>query len=363
MNLATSDHHLVPAVDVSIIVPFHRDLAVLRRVLAPFRARPAYTEIVIAADGPTAEDWESVARDAGARGVQLPVRSGPAAARNRAAELAVGRILMFVDGDVIAAPDALDRMLAVMREHPDVAAVFGTYDAAPEDAGFVSQYKNLSHRYVHCTTTREARTFWAGLGAVRADAFRAVGGFDESFRRPCVEDIELGYRLTGAGYRIVVEPAIEGKHLKRWTLVSSIRSDIVDRGLPWTQLLLRVRSTQRDLNLTSSLRLSVVASYLLALLAALAAVWPPAAMIAVVPLLALLILNRQYYRYFLELRGWWFAARVVPMHFVHHLCNGISFLAGTVLYHLQRMFRWTLPGSLPARTTEESRGGHTVVGA
>jgi GT2 family glycosyltransferase len=363
VNLAIFGQYLFSVADISIIVPFHRNVAMLQRVLAPFQDRPASAEIVIAVDGPTSEDWEPVAREVGARGVQLPVRSGPAAARNRAAEGAAGRILMFVDGDVIAAPDALDRVLTVMREEPGVAAVFGAYDASPEEAGFVSQYKNLSHRYVHCTTAREARTFWAGLGAVRAEAFRAVGGFDESFRRPCVEDIELGYRLTGAGYRIVVEPSIQGKHLKRWTVGSAIRSDIIDRGIPWTQLLLRVASSQRDLNLTSGLRLSVIASYLLVLLAVLAIRWPAAGVVAAVPLMALLILNRQYYRYFRDLRGWWFAARVVPLHFVHHLCNGVSFLAGTLLYQLRRRFRWTLPGSLPSSSAENSRRERPVFGA
>jgi hypothetical protein len=32
-------------------------------------------------------------------------------------------------------------------------------------------------------------------GVVRREAFMLVGGFDESYTRPCIEDIELGYRL------------------------------------------------------------------------------------------------------------------------------------------------------------------------
>jgi GT2 family glycosyltransferase len=349
--------------DISVIIPFHRNLALLDRVLAPFRDRPASVELVIAVDGPTDEDWESVARDFSARTVQLPVRSGPAAARNRGAALATGNVLVFVDGDVIAAPDAVDRIGAVLRENPGAAAVFGAYDDAPDAPSFVSQFRNLSHRYVHCTTSREATTFWAGLGAVRADAFRAVNGFDESFTRPCVEDIELGYRLSSAGYRILVEPSIEGKHLKRWTFFSVIHSDVFDRGIPWTQLLLRVGSTQTDLNLTSRLRLSVVAAYLCVLLVALAVKWPVAGLLAVVPLLSLLMLNRHYYGYFADVRGWWFAARVVPLHFVHHLCNGVSFLTGAALFHVHRLFRLTLPGTLSLRTADQSPGSRATLGA
>lgn len=349
--------------EISIIIPFHRDVAVLRRVLEPFRDRPASIEVVIAVDGPSSEDWESVAREFGAVWVQLPVNGGPAAARNRGADMARGAILMFVDGDVIAAPDAIERICTVMREHPDAGAVFGAYDETPEAAGFVSQYRNLSHRYVHRTTSREARTFWAGLGAVRAHAFRAVGGFDESFTRPSIEDIELGYRLTAAGHRVLVEPTIEGKHLKRWTFWSSVRSDLFDRGIPWTQLLLRVKSRQTDLNLTTGLRLSVVASYLLVLFSSFAILSPVAGVLAVATLAALVTMNWKYYQYFATVRGWWFAARVVPLHFVHHLCNGVSFLTGSALFHAHRLFRWTLPGTLSLRSADHRPGGRATLGA
>jgi GT2 family glycosyltransferase len=350
-------------VDISLVIPFHRDAAMLRRVLAPFRSRPSSIEVVIAVDGPSGEDWGSVARDFRAVTVQQPVNGGPAAARNRGAAVAQGAVLVFVDGDVIAAPDAVERIQTVMRDRPDVDAVFGAYNDTPEAEGFISQYRNLSHRYVHCTTSCEAQTFWAGLGAVRAHAFHAVGGFDESFTRPSIEDIELGYRLTAAGYRILVEPAVEGTHLKRWTFASSVRSDLVDRGIPWTQLLLRVKSRQRDLNLTLGLRLSVVAAYLLVLFSMLAILWPIAGVFAVGALAVVLTLNREYYRYFAGIRGWRFAARVVPLHFVHHLCNGVSFLAGSALFYAHRLFRWTLPGTLCLRSADHRPGGRATLGA
>ena len=342
-------------IETSVIVPFHRNLTLLRRVLAPFRDRPGSVEVVIAADGAT-EDWRPLADACGAGSVVLPVRSGPAAARNRAAEVARGSVLLFVDADVVAAPDVLACVAAAFEADSGAAAVFGAYDDTPEATAFVSQYRNLSHRYVHCTTQREARTFWAGLGAVRTEAFRRVGGFDESFRRPCVEDIEFGYRLGDAGYRIFVDPGIRGKHLKRWTFTSSLRSDIWDRGIPWTQLLLRVGSRQTELNLTRRLRLSVVVAYLTVLLLAAAIVRPAALLLAGGALVALLALNWPYYCYFARVRGVWFAMRVVPLHFVHHLCNGLSFVAGFALFHARRLFRWRLPGSLPSRD-ESSRAG------
>src|SRR5512145_3332960 len=148
-------------------------------------------EIIVAADG-AAEDCRPLAASCQARVVEVPGPSGPACARNRAAAAATGDVFLFVDSDVVVAPDALPGLLDVLAGRPEIAGVFGAYDDAPAEPNFMSQYRNLSHAYIHEVGMPEAVTFWAGLGAVRAAAFRMVGGFDERFTRPSVEDIEFG---------------------------------------------------------------------------------------------------------------------------------------------------------------------------
>lgn len=323
----------------------------LRRVLAPFRDRDASTEVLVAGDGPIDPAWEAAVDDVRGRRIGWPAAQGPAVARNRAASVARGRYLLFVDGDVIAEPGVVARVEAYFAAHPETAAVFGAYDEAPEDPGFMSQYRNLQHRYVHRVNDREVRTFWAGLGAVHRDAFLAVGGYDERFRRPSVEDIDLGYRLTAAGVRIAIDPDLNGKHLKRWTFVSSLVSDVRDRGVPWTQLIKKYGGLTADLNLAWALRASVVGAYLvvLGLLGALVdrrALW-----VAAVAFPGVVALNLGYYSYFQRIRGTWFAVRVIGAHLVHHLCNGVSFVAGHALYWTARYggvtTRWTLPRTPP----------------
>lgn len=339
----------MPAI-TTVIVPFHRNLSMLRRVLEPFRDRAATTELLIAADG-AIEDWQALAGGFQAESIGWPTAAGPATARNRAASVARGRYLLFVDGDVIAEPGVVERVERFFAAHPDTSAVFGAYDDSPEAPGFMSQYRNLQHRYVHCNSARDARTFWAGLGAVRAEAFRAVGGYDERFRRPSVEDIDLGYRLHASGASIRIDPELNGKHLKRWTFTSTIVSDVRDRGVPWTQLILRHGGLTTDLNLVWGLRISVICAYLVVLLAIGALVDPRLLWALPVPVGLLLVLNRSYYGYFRRTRGVWFAARVVAAHFVHHLSNGVSFVAGTALFHLNDRFgvrtAWTLPEARP----------------
>jgi glycosyltransferase involved in cell wall biosynthesis len=192
-------------------------------------------ELIVVDDGSGDGSAEVAARHAD-RVVRIAAPGGgPARARNQGAALARGSVLVFVDADVCVHPDALRRILAILEENPAVTAVFGSYDLAPAAAGTVSQYRNLLHAYVHGREAGDAVTFWTGLGAVRRQAYEQVGRFDETER---LDDVELGYRLAAAGHRIVLDPAIQGTHLKRWTLGQVIVTDVRDRGVPWVRLLL-----------------------------------------------------------------------------------------------------------------------------
>jgi glycosyltransferase involved in cell wall biosynthesis len=330
---------------LTVIIPFHQNLHHLAQSLSAVRRSMPDAEVLIAADGP-AEDCRALAAAADAQVVLVPGPSGPAVARNRAAALASGDVLAFVDADVVVAPEALPGMCRLLNLESGVDGIFGAYDLFPPERNFISQYKNLSHAYVHEVGNTHASTFWAGLGAVRANAFRSVGGFDERFRRPSIEDIELGYRLVAAGYTLRLDVSFRGRHLKRWTLASCVVTDIRARGIPWTQLIYRSRALSNDLSTSIGLRLSVVLTAALMISVGLAATKPWAAVGAPVLLAALIGLNFPYYRWFARRRGLLFAVRVIPLHLIHHLCNGISLVAGTAL-HVAGRCRMTLPGALP----------------
>jgi GT2 family glycosyltransferase len=338
----------------SFIVPFHRDLRSLARCLAALDGRPCDSEVIVVCDG-ARDNCDALAAAHRARVVETPRRSGPAVARNLGAAAACGSILVFVDADVVVSRSTLVLMARAFAKRPGAAAIFGAYDDRPADPGFMSQYKNLSHAFVHRTSAAQARTFWAGFGAVRREAFAAVGGFDERFDRPSVEDIDLGYRLTHAGYDVVLDPALTVCHLKRWTLRSAIASDVLDRGIPWTQLILRYGAMADDLNLRTAYRWSIVLAYVAIVFGALAGFDVRFAAGVLAALLALTLLNLRYYGFFFRARGAGFAARAWLLHLVHHLYNGVSFVAGLVLYGAARYLRLRLPGSLPADSWSAAR--------
>lgn len=310
---------------ISIVVPvksggeaFHRCLQRLKDYV------PQGVEVIIVADGDTGESLQ-LAKASGAKVLSTPVTSGPATARNLGARAATGDILFFIDADVAIGPETVAQVGAVFREEPRLAAMIGSYDDAPGEPNFLSQYKNLIHHYTHQVACEEASTFWGACGAIRREVFLAVGGFDESYRRPSIEDIELGYRLKRAGHRVRLVKSVQVKHLKRWGIRSMLRADFFYRALPWVDLILREGRMLNDLNLRVESRLSVAVIYLIlaALLCSLG--WWPLLGFAALLAALLLIINAPTYRFFKRNRGWWFALGTVPWHWLYFFYSGFAF--------------------------------------
>jgi GT2 family glycosyltransferase len=295
---------------------------------------PAPCEIVVVADGAIAEDIR-VGRAAGARVIELAERAGPARARNVGARHALGDILLFVDADVVVPVDALTHLMDVFGGDSAPAALIGSYDDAPAGRTFLSQYKNLQHHHVHQNGREQASTFWGACGAIRRETFLELGGFDERYRRPCVEDIELGYRLRRAGQEIRLCRGLQVKHLKVWTVASLLYTDFWYRALPWTELILQHRCAPNDLNLSWSGRLSALLSVLL-LVSLAGGAWAPWLFtISAGASGGLLALNASFYRFLWHRRGGWFALRAVLWHWFYHLYSVAGFLLAVARHVLR----------------------------
>jgi GT2 family glycosyltransferase len=315
------------APSISIVVPVYNGGPQLERCLDALLASDLRDFEIVVVDDNSTDASASVARSRGLPVLQLDAQSGPAAARNRGATQARGSLLLFVDADVLVRRETLSRVVALFQKHMEVAAIFGSYDDAPAALNFVSQYKNLLHHFVHQRSSREAATFWAGCGAIRRAAFEAVGGFDETkYSRPSIEDIELGHRLRRKGFKIILDRELQVTHLKRWTFVSLLRADILNRALPWSRLILEDDGLVNDLNLRRSDRVSAALVGLAAGLAVLAyfstalLIWTMAA------LLAVFLLNLRFYLFLKERRGHWFAARSFAMLALYYFYSGTVFV-------------------------------------
>jgi hypothetical protein len=254
-------------------------------------------ELLVVFDGPPSE-LPSWLEASAATVLHTGQRSGPAAARNHAATQARGEILLFVDADVELHPDAVERVRRHFGADPSLQALFGSYDDRPAAPGVVSRFRNLLHHHTHTSQPGPACTFWAGCGAVRRERFLALGGFDaKAYRQPCIEDIEFGLRLHDDGGKILLDPTIQGTHHKRWTLSLMVRTDIQQRAIPWSRLVLRRRKLPATLNLSTSARVSAAASLLIPITLVTGTIYPTqgwAFLVLAVALALILLVNRPF---------------------------------------------------------------------
>jgi glycosyltransferase involved in cell wall biosynthesis len=317
-----------PDLSISVIIPVRNGRAYFRRCLSAIvGATPPPAEIIVVADGDTDGSWQ-IAEERGAKVLRLPKAGGPARARNFGAAAAQGDILLFIDADVAIPPGILGEIEKIFRDEPGLAAVFGSYDSEPNETNFLSQYKNLFHHYVHQLGREEASTFWGACGAIRRNVFEEVGRFDERYGQPSIEDIDLGYRLKKGGHSIRLCKDLQVKHLKRWGVVSLLKSDFFQRAIPWTELILRDHRFINDLNLTLSSRLSVVLIYFLLPVAVGVWWWPGFVLVGGAILMVLLAMNAPLYRFFKDKRGLWFSLKTIPWHWFYYFYSGLGFAVG-----------------------------------
>lgn len=336
---------------ISVIVPVHNGAHDLRLCLDFLLGSTRLPDEIIIVDDASTDASMRVAYEFAERNSSIRVLEpsgqtemprGPAFARNRGVRKASGDVLVFFDADVLVHEDTLQKIEEHFAQNPDVAALFGSYDDSPTARGTITRYKNLLHHWTHQRSRRAAETFWTGCGAIRRDVFERIEGFDESFARPSIEDIELGRRLRRANHIIHSCPEIQVTHGKKWTLSSWLRTDIFARAVPWTQLLAREKTKlPNDLNLDWKSRLSALCAWttLLCTFLAVFAGAPTNRVLEVAALGALLVwfgCNASLLGFLARRGGIGFGLQAGALHFLYYLYSSATWATVSVAPKLQR---------------------------
>lgn len=315
---------------ISVIIPVYNAAHSLPRCLeAVNRSEYPDFECLVVDDG-SSDASRAMAAESGARILSTGNHRGPACARNLGAAAATGDILLFIDADVCLEPDTMAKIAKAFSENAGLDALIGSYDDDPAEPNFVSQYKNLMHCFFHQQAKRQASTFWTGCGAIRRRVFLASGGFNEHYSRPCIEDIELGSRMVRASNKIELERSLTVKHLKHWTFLGLLKTDIRDRAIPWTLLMFRERCIPNDLNTQWSQRVSIVVSYIAVLLTA--KHWSASLLVAAM----VVAMNHRFYRFLVRRRGLLFGVMASPLHLFYFVYSGAAFAAACGIWACRR---------------------------
>lgn len=206
---------------VSIVIPTYNRHAQLGRCLDALRTQSWRDfEVVVVDDGsdPPVSPSPSLALTGSPpiRVVRTPGNGGPARARNLGVAAAVGEFVAFIDDDVAADRELLQRHVERASRSPQGLVQFGPLAAPPDwrptawnlwEAHTLEIEYDRMRRGIYAPTWRQ---FFTGNAFLRRSDFLAAGGFDEHFTR--AEDVELGYRLAKAGCRFEFVAEAVGWH-------------------------------------------------------------------------------------------------------------------------------------------------------
>jgi GT2 family glycosyltransferase/glycosyltransferase involved in cell wall biosynthesis len=173
-------------------------------------------EVIVTDDG-SEDATPEICRDFASR-IQLKYlrtdNSGISAAKNTGIQASRGKILLFFDDDDIADRRLLEEHLKAHQQHPqENVAVLGyttwarTLSVTPlmryvtEIGRFLFAYGNLKDGQILDFTY-----FWGGRSSCKRSFLAKHGVFNRQFRT-IIEDMELGYRLSKFGFRVVFHRA------------------------------------------------------------------------------------------------------------------------------------------------------------
>jgi len=160
---------------------------------------------------------------------------GLACVRNTAMKKASGDILAYFDADTVPERTTLEQMLGEYTD-ANVAGV-GGQEIFSESSNLYDLWRNLFWRQTHGDSRVETAWMLMGLcSSYRKDVLLETGGFSEEYRTNG-EDVDLGLRLTQAGYRLIYHPDIGVIHRRKDNLKSLI--SLVYRHSYWQSRAMR----------------------------------------------------------------------------------------------------------------------------
>ncbi|UCB53317.1 MAG: glycosyltransferase [Candidatus Zixiibacteriota bacterium] len=347
--------------DISVIIPTRDGNATLGRCLASLKRSTHPPHEVIVVDDCSKEDVSSIVESFGFRTIRLDEPREAEYARNKGAELATGDILVFTDSDMLLQPDVLKRINDHLSKNR-YAAVSGVCTPETDDKKLAARYKNLWLYYSYVNSPHDFDWFILSIGAVRKEVFSELKGFKTDYLTVSGGgDLEFGRRLKEAGKKIRLDTAIQGRHLKRYTIRSLLRNDYV-RGKGWFEfaagkkVLWHVIRRFRIGNIYPAFIVSVLISFSLLFLLLLAPFHSILVYLAILSALAHLLINYPLFRFFKREAGVGFLLKAIPLTFIDHLAAGFGVISGCISWVSSLLTRRILRPKSKGRFAQEMTG-------
>jgi glycosyltransferase involved in cell wall biosynthesis len=167
-----------PEPSVTVVVAAYNEEEHIARLLASLRCQTHPAREILVADDGSRDRTAGIAERMGSRVLRLPHR-GPAAARNAAADVASGEVLVFLDGDMACSPEFIERLVAPIARGEAVGTFTREIFLGNPENRWARAYAALRWAPSDRLLPNDFPERWANFRAIRRDRFIAIGGFDD----------------------------------------------------------------------------------------------------------------------------------------------------------------------------------------
>ncbi len=207
----------------SVVIPTFERPGTLARVLDALARQqgPPDFEVVVVDDGSrdrTPRLLEAYRPPYPFRFLSQP-NAGPAAARNRGVEMAKGERILFLGDDTVPEPGlaaAHARAHAAPRPHPIAVLGYTTWPRERRVSPFLHHINEYGLQFgyglIGDSESVPFNFFYTSNISLPRATLLEVGLFDTTFPHAAWEDIEIAYRMTKRGLRIVYRPEAVARH-------------------------------------------------------------------------------------------------------------------------------------------------------
>ena len=210
---------------ISIIIPNYNGSQTIGKCLDSIFAKNDYDREAIVVDDCSEDGSLDIIRKYPCRLIQLERRAGASAARNAGAFNSKGDVLFFMDADCLLQQDTLAIIRRDLAAYPPEVVFGGTYTPMAHDPVFFSQFQSAFINYFETKNSSNPDYLATHALAIHTETFRKLGGFTENFL-PILEDVEFCHRLRRAGFRLVMDPDLQVRHIFNLSFLRSIRNAI-----------------------------------------------------------------------------------------------------------------------------------------
>jgi GT2 family glycosyltransferase len=224
---------------VTIIVPMLGKALVTYTCLKSVHAHTTIGtyEVVVVDDGSTKPAASELAAVTGVRFLRNERNEGFVASCNKAAAIARGDVIVFLNNDTIVTPAWLDALTEVLERFPDAGLVGGKLiypDGTLQEAGGIVWRDGSAWNFgrgddadrPEYNYVREVDYCSGACLAIDRKLFGEIGGFDGRFAPAYYEDTDLAFAVRAAGRKAYYQPFAAVVHFEGSTAGTNLAAGV-----------------------------------------------------------------------------------------------------------------------------------------